>query len=234
MLVIEDMHAHYGKSHILLGVSLEVGAGELVTLLGRNGAGKTTTLKSITGIVQPAAGKIEFEGRAIQGLESFQIAQLGLCLVPEQRDIFTILSVDENLRVAERKGSPWDRAAVYRMFPRLQERRRNSGGNLSGGEQQMLAIARALVNGPRLLLLDEPTEGLAPVIVQEIVATLKSIRASGIPILLVEQNIAVCEALADRHYILEQGRIVFAGSQAEFAADSALKDRYLALRTAAG
>jgi branched-chain amino acid transport system ATP-binding protein len=231
MLEVQDLHAYYDKSHILTGVSLEVRAGELVTLLGRNGAGKTTTLKSIVGVVPPRKGTVRFAGEELSGLEPFQVARRGVCLVPEGREIFGILTVEENLRIAQNRRSRWSIPDVYRMFPRLEERRRNPGGNLSGGEQQMLAIARALVNGPRLLLLDEPTEGLAPVVVQEIVATLRDVRKSGVPMLLVEQNIKVCEQLADRHYVLEQGRIVYVGTQAEFAADLAVKERYLALKT---
>jgi branched-chain amino acid transport system ATP-binding protein len=234
MLELSDVHAFYDKSHILMGVSLQVNAGELVTLLGRNGAGKTTTLKSIVGVVPPRSGTIRLDGEEISGLEPFRVARRGVCLVPEGREIFGILTVEENLRIAQRKGSPWAVRDAFRIFPRLEERRRNQGGQLSGGEQQMLAIARALVNGPRLLLLDEPTEGLAPVIVQEIVATLREIRKSGIPMLLVEQNIRVCEQLADRHYVLEQGRIVYTGTQAQFAADTAVKNRYLALDTPQG
>jgi len=229
MLDVDDIHAYYGKSHILTGVSLSVKAGELVTLLGRNGAGKSTLMKSVMAVVPPQAGSIRFDGTEIVGRESFQIARMGLAFVPEQRDIFRILSVEENLKIAERKGSPWDLAAVYRLFPRLKERRKNGGGALSGGEQQMLAIARALVNNPRLLLLDEPTEGLAPVIVKEIVEILRTIRASGIPILLVEQNIAVCCELADRHYVLEQGSMVYTGTNQEFIARQDIRDRYLAL-----
>jgi branched-chain amino acid transport system ATP-binding protein len=231
MLEVEGIHSYYGKSHILTGVSLRVGSGELVTLLGRNGAGKTTTLKSIVGVVPPRQGSVRFEGEEIAGDESFRIARRGVCLVPETRDIFAILTVEENLRIAVRRGSPWGLADVYRLFPRLEQRRRNGGGNLSGGEQQMLAIARALVNGPRMLLLDEPTEGLAPVVVREIVATLKAIKKAGIPMLLVEQNIQVCEQLADRHYVLEQGAVVYQGTQADFAARPDIKDRYLALKT---
>ncbi len=199
MLELRDVHAFYDKSHILTGVSLEVGAGELVTLLGRNGAGKSTTLKAILGVVPPRRGTVRFAGELVSGLEPFAIARRGLCLVPEGRDVFAILTVEENLRVAQRRGSPWTIADVFRMFPRS------------------------------MLLLDEPTEGLAPVIVQEIVATLRDLRRSGIPVLLVEQNLRVCEQLADRHYVLEQGRIVYTGTQAEFAAASAVKDCYLAL-----
>ncbi len=231
MLEVSDIHSFYDKSHVLMGVSLEVRDGELVTLLGRNGAGKTTTLKSIMGVVPPRSGRISFAGTEMTKMKSFQIARRGLCLVPEQRDIFSILTVEENLQIAKNKNSPWGIPDVYKLFPKLNERRQNPGNNLSGGEQQMLAIARALVNGPKLLILDEPTEGLAPVIVQEIVAILKDIKNTGIPVLLVEQNINVCEKLADRHYVLEQGRVVYSGTQEEFAANKAVKDRYLALQT---
>lgn len=229
MLEVEDIHSYYGKSHILTGVSLTVREGELVTLLGRNGAGKSTLMKSIMSVVRPRAGRVRFAGTDLTGKESFEIARLGLAFVPELRDIFRILSVEENLKIAERKGSPWDLDAVYRLFPRLKERRKNGGGALSGGEQQMLAIARALVNNPRLLLLDEPTEGLAPVIVKEIVEILRTIRGTGIPVLLVEQNIAVCQELADRHYVLEQGAMVYSGTNQEFIARQDIRDRYLAL-----
>lgn len=231
MLEVTDIHSFYDKSHVLMGVSLEVKEGELVTLLGRNGAGKTTTLKSIVGVVPARSGCVRFKGTDMTQMKTFQIARQGLCLVPEQRDIFSILSVEENLQIAQQKNSPWGISDVYKMFPRLKERRKNGGGNLSGGEQQMLAMARALVNGPKLLILDEPTEGLAPVIVQEIVSTLKEIKNTGIPVLLVEQNINVCEKLADRHYVLEQGRVVFSGTQAEFSANQEIKNRYLAVKT---
>ena len=227
ILDIENLHAHYGKSHVLQGVSLQVGDGELVTLLGRNGAGKTTTLKSICGVVPPTQGRIRFSGQDLQGLAPHTIAQRGVCLVPENRGIFKLLTVEENLLLGQRKQSPWQLGDVYRIFPRLQERRRNGGGQLSGGEQQMLAIGRALMNAPRLLMLDEPVEGLAPVIVEEIVAQLQTIKAAGVSILLVEQNLEVCTQLADRHYVIEQGAIVHEASNADFLADDAVKDRYL-------
>jgi len=229
MLKLENVHSYYDKSHILEGVSLEVGEGELVTLLGRNGAGKTTTLRSIMGIVVPRQGSIKFEGTELVGRESYAIARSGIKLVPEHRGIFNLLSVAENLQIADRKDSPWRIPDIYAMFPRLEERRRNPGHALSGGEQQMLAIARALVNNPRVLLLDEPTEGLAPVIVDEITHTLQKLRAAGMAILLVEQNIAVCEKVADRHYLLEEGHIVYSGTQDEFSADPSIRNRYLAL-----
>jgi len=227
ILQMDDVHAHYGKSHVLQGVALHIHDGELVTLLGRNGAGKTTTLKCIVGVVPPTAGRIRFAGQAIHGLPSHEIAQRGVCLVPEHRGIFKLLTVEENLLLGQRVKSPWQLTDVYRIFPRLKERRRNGGGQLSGGEQQMLAIGRALMNDPKLLMLDEPVEGLAPVIVEEIVAQLKTIKAAGVAILLVEQNLEVCTQLADRHCILEQGRIVYSADNASFLADTAVKDRYL-------
>ncbi|WP_129138953.1 ABC transporter ATP-binding protein [Modicisalibacter coralii] len=229
MLEVDDIHSYYDKSHVLEGVSLHVQAGELVTLLGRNGAGKTTTLKSIVGLVPPRRGTVRFDGRAINGQEPFRIARQGVALVPEHRGIFGLLSVEENLKIAARRSSRWQLADIYRLFPRLEERRRNGGNALSGGEQQMLAIARALINDPHILLLDEPTEGLAPVIVDEIVRILHDIRAQGLPVLLVEQNLRVCEQLADRHYVLEQGRVVYHGSAQAFRDDPAIRDRFLAL-----
>ncbi len=227
LLSVESIHAHYGKSHVLQGVSLQVQEGELVTLLGRNGAGKTTTLKTIAGVMPPTQGQVRFAGESTSHLATHQVAQHGICLVPEHRGIFKLLTVEENLLLAQRKKSPWQLADVYRIFPRLQERRTNGGGQLSGGEQQMLAIGRALMNAPRLLMLDEPVEGLAPVIVEEIVAQLKTIKAAGVTILLVEQNLEVCTQLADRHYMIEQGCIVHEAGNAEFLADEAVKDRYL-------
>ena len=227
ILAVEGLHAHYGKSHVLQGVDLHVNDGELVTLLGRNGAGKTTTLKSICGVVPPTRGRVRFAGQELQGQATHAIAQRGVCLVPEHRGIFKLLTVEENLLLGQRKRSPWQLTDIYRIFPRLQERRRNGGGQLSGGEQQMLAIGRALMNAPRLLMLDEPVEGLAPVIVEEIVAQLQTIKAAGVAIVLVEQNLEVCTQLADRHYVIEQGAIVHEADNAAFLADDAIKDRYL-------
>ncbi|MEW6341231.1 MAG: ABC transporter ATP-binding protein [Pseudomonadota bacterium] len=227
ILDVEQIHGFYGKSHILQGVTLRVGEGETVTLLGRNGAGKSTTLKSIAGVVTPQRGTVTFKGEPIHKLAPHRIASRGVCFVPEHRGIFRLLTVEENLRLGARKDSPWQLADIYRIFPRLKERRTNGGAQLSGGEQQMLAIGRALLNHPRLLMLDEPVEGLAPVIVEEIVAQLKLIKQAGVAILLVEQNLEVCSQLADRHYIIEQGLIVYEGDNAAFAADESIKDRYL-------
>lgn len=232
MLQIQDIHSYYGKSHVIQGVSLEVKQGELVTLLGRNGAGKSTTLKSIAGLITPASGKIIFKGQDMTLLPAYRIASQGICLVPEHRGIFRLLTVEENLNLGRKKGSPWSLHDIYKIFPRLFERRRNGGAQLSGGEQQMLAIGRALMNNPRLLMLDEPVEGLAPVIVEEIVAQLKLIKAQGISILLVEQNLEVCMQLAERHYIIESGKIVYTNDNASFINDSYAKDQYLGVGAA--
>ena len=229
MLVVENLHAFYGKSHILQGVSLDLKSGEVVSLLGRNGAGKTTTLNCIAGLISNKSGSIKFCGREILGQAPHVISRGGLCLVPEHRGIFKLLSVHENLAIAARKGSPWTIDDIYRIFPRLKERKHNGGGALSGGEQQMLAIARALINHPRVLLLAEPTEGLAPVIVDELRSLIRQISAASVPILLVEQNIEFCTSLSDRHYILEQGRIVHAADRHTFANQEEVRNRYLAL-----
>ena len=231
-LRVDDIHSYYGKSHILQGVSLEVGQGEIITLLGRNGAGKSTTLKSLVGLVTPRSGKVEIGGRDVTGLPAYRIASAGLSLVPEDRGIFQLLTVEENLRIAQSRGSQWTLADVYKIFPRLEERRKNGGGQLSGGEQQMLSIARALLNGPKVLMLDEPVEGLAPIIVEEIVAQILKIRDAGVPILLVEQNLAVCNQVADRHYILELGRIAHRATAEEFRSDPDAIDRFLGVKAA--
>lgn len=233
VLEVINLHAHYGKSHVLQGMSFSVRAGEVVTLLGRNGAGKTTTLKSIVGLVKPSQGRIVFRGQDLAGKLPFEIAAQGLCLVPENRGIFSQLSVEENLTIALRRSSPWQLADVWRIFPRLHERRKNGGAQLSGGEQQMLAIARALVNHPQLLMLDEPVEGLAPVIVEEIVAQLQQISNTGMPIVLVEQNLEVCTQLAQRHHIVEQGQVVYEATNAAFIDDDVVKDRYLGVNVSA-
>lgn len=230
MLALDDIHSYYGKSHVLFGVSLSVDAGELVTLLGRNGAGKTTTLKSIMRLVRPRAGTVYFCGQDLSGFETYQIAYSGIILVPEHRGIFASLTVEENLAIAARSGSKWNIEDVYRIFPRLCERRASGGGALSGGEQQMLAIARGLVCGPKLLLLDEPMEGLSPLIVRELTAIIARIRDSGVGILMVEQNIRVCSELGDRHYILEDGRIVYSGTREQFSSASDIRDFHLSLK----
>lgn len=231
ILSVANLNSLYGKSHILFDVSIKVEEGELVTLLGRNGAGKSTLLSSILGLVPTIEGRIEFAGEQLVGKPTHAIATQGVCLIPEQRDIFQILTVEENLSLAEKKRGRWSIKDIYQLFPRLEERKKNGGGQLSGGEQQMLAMARALLNDPKILLCDEPSEGLAPVIIQEIVKTLKQIKESGIPILLVEQNLRVCELLADRHYIMEQGKVLFEFSKDQFFSDdaTAAKQKYLSV-----
>jgi branched-chain amino acid transport system ATP-binding protein len=210
LLAVENLQAWYGESHILHGVNFEVYPGEVVTLLGRNGAGKTTTLKSIMGIVAKRTGSIRFEGRELIGLPSNQIARAGIALCPEERAIFSSLSVEENLMlppVVKAGGLSLDR--IFELFPNLKERLGSSQGTkLSGGEQQMLAIARILRTGARLLLLDEPTEGLAPVIIQQIGNTIRALKAQGFTILLVEQNFRFAATVADRYYVMEHGRVV--------------------------
>ena len=209
MLEIRDLHAFYGESHILHGVSLDVGKGEVVTLLGRNGAGKTTTMRSIMGIVGKRTGSIKLNGAELVGLPSNRIAKLGIGYVPEERGIFSSLNVEENLMLPPTiKPGGMDIEAIYTLFPNLKERRRSQGTRLSGGEQQMLAIGRILRTGAKLLLLDEPTEGLAPVIVQKIGEVIRSLKSRGFTILLVEQNFRFAATIADRHYVMEEGHIV--------------------------
>lgn len=229
ILELRNVHTTYGKSEVLHGVSLSVYSGEIVSVLGRNGMGKTTTLKTIVGLLVPSQGHVLFEGRDIAGQEVDAIARSGISLVPEHRGIFAMLSVLENLQIAQRPHSAWTLDRVFEAFPRLKERSKNSGGALSGGEQQMLAIARALVQGPKLLLLDEPTEGLAPVIVDELVELIAEVGRSGIPIILVEQSFAVCRALAIRHYILEEGVVEFEGNTKTFDDDDTVLNRLLGL-----
>jgi branched-chain amino acid transport system ATP-binding protein len=209
LLTVADLHAWYGESHVLHGVSFDVRPGEVVTLLGRNGAGKTTTLKSIMGIVTRRQGSIRFEGRELIRLPSNRVARLGLAFCPEERGIFASLNVEENLLLppAVRPGG-LDVGAIFALFPNLRERLRSQGTKLSGGEQQMLAIGRILRTGARVLLLDEPTEGLAPVIVQQIGATIRRLKGEGFTILLVEQNFHFAATVADRHYVMEQGRVI--------------------------
>ena len=218
-LVVKDLHAWYGESHVLHGVDFAVQPGEVVTLLGRNGAGKTTTLKSIMGIVPQRRGSVTLGGRELIGRPSNAIARLGLAFCPEERGIFASLSVEENLLlppVVQSGGLTVD--AIYELFPNLKERRRSPGTKLSGGEQQMLAIGRILRTGARLLLLDEPTEGLAPVIVKQIGATIRRLKAEGFTILLVEQNFHFAATVADRHYVMEHGRVVDMIANAELDA----------------
>jgi branched-chain amino acid transport system ATP-binding protein len=218
-LEAEGLHTYYGKSHILHGVSLEVREGEIVTLLGRNGAGKTTTLRSLVGLTRAREGAVRVFGHATTDWPPYRIAALGLGYVPEGRRIFANLTVDENLRVPIERAGPWTVARVYKLFPRLAQRKANKGRQLSGGEQEMLAIARALLLNPKLLVLDEPSQGLAPLIVQEVFEVVKSMRQEGISVLLVEQNVRAAVEIADRAYVLDDGRVVFSGAAADFAKD---------------
>ncbi len=229
MLLLQDVHTYYGESHILKGVSSEIKKGELVTLLGRNGAGKTTTLRSIMGIVLPKQGSITFDGINLCGQKPHSIASLGVGYVPEERMIFPSLTVLENLSLPSKgsQGGLWDFEKIYQYFPVLGERKDQKGSQLSGGEQQMLAIARILTMDLKLMLLDEPTEGLAPMLVREIGTILKEIRKTGITILLVEQNTRFAEGVSDRHCILYNGQIVYEGSNEAFKADREVQKRYL-------
>ncbi len=228
LLSVSGLQAWYGESHVLHGVSFEVNAGEVVTLLGRNGAGKTTTLKSIMGIVGKRTGSVKFEGRELVGLASNAIARTGIAICPEERGIFASLDVEENLElppVVQPGGLTRDR--IFELFPNLKERLRSQGTKLSGGEQQMLAIGRILRTGARLLLLDEPTEGLAPVIIQQIGRTIRTLKEQGFTIVLVEQNFRFAATVADRYYVMEHGRVVEGFAQGELDANRDKLREYL-------
>jgi branched-chain amino acid transport system ATP-binding protein len=231
VLKVENIETVYGSSQVLFGVSLGVEAGEVVTLLGRNGMGKTTTISSIMGIIRPRAGAIEFDGSPIMGLPSYKVARAGLGLVPEGRQIFPNLSVRENLvaTAANRteRANPWTLDRVFELFPGLAERRTNMGNQLSGGEQQMLAVARALMTNPHLLILDEATEGLAPLIRAEIWRVLQHLKSAGQSILVIDKNVEALTRIADRHYVIEKGRIVWSGSAAALKDNPDIQHRYL-------
>jgi branched-chain amino acid transport system ATP-binding protein len=227
MLQVQDIHTYYGDSHILQGVSLQVNDGELVCLVGRNGAGKTTTIRSIIGFNKPRAGQVTFDGKDLTGQAPFRIANMGIGLVPQGRRIFPDLSVQENLLFAHNKRGSWDLNKIYQVFPRLKERQRNRGDQLSGGEQQMLAIARALLMNPKLILMDEPSEGLAPLIVREIGRIIKDVKTEGLSVLLVEQNLALGLSVADRCYVLNKGHIVYESSPDELRQNDQVKHQYL-------
>jgi branched-chain amino acid transport system ATP-binding protein len=233
MLAVAGLHAYYGRAHILADVSLEARAGEVVALLGRNGAGKSTAMKAIMGLVPPAEGTVEFAGRRIDRLAPHRIARLGLGYVPEDRRIFTELTVMENLEVGRqppRDGAPlWTEERLFTLFPNLAVMRDRPGGRMSGGEQQMLTIARTLMGNPRCVLLDEPSEGLAPIIVEQMGNSIRALKSEGLSILLSEQNMHFSLGVADRAYIIEKGRIRFAGSMAELAADASLREQYLSV-----
>jgi branched-chain amino acid transport system ATP-binding protein len=219
VLAAEGLHTFYGKSHILHGVGLTVGEGEIVTLLGRNGAGKSTTLRSLIGLTPARAGSVRILGQLTTAWPPDRIVGLGVGYVPEGRRVFGSLTVEENLLVPIERPGPWTIARVYQLFPRLKERRGSKGRFLSGGEQEMLAIARALLLNPKLLLLDEPSQGLAPLLVREVFNVIARMRQEGISILLVEQNVRMAVEIADRAYVLDDGRVVYEGPAAEFARD---------------
>ena len=216
-----NIHTYYGKSHILHGVNLEVAEGKITTLLGRNGAGKSTTLRSLMGLTPAREGKITIFGTDTTQLAPFQIAALGVGYVPEGRRVFANLTVDENLRVPIERSGSWTIARIYELFPRLAERKMNRGRQLSGGEQEMLAIARALLVNPKLLMLDEPSQGLAPLVVAEVFRIITEMRREGISVLLVEQNARMSLEIADFAYVLDDGRVVYSGTARELAADEA-------------
>jgi len=227
MLELRDVETAYGRSQVLFGVSLECGASQVVSLLGRNGMGKTTTVKSIMGLCVPKAGAIRFDGKPIRGLPSYRIAQAGIGLVPEGRQVFPNLTVRENLVATARGGGPWTLERVFALFPQLKERQANYGNQLSGGEQQMLAIGRALLTNPRLLILDEATEGLAPLIRVEIYRSISQLKAEGLSLLVIDKDVRALARVADRHYVLEKGRVVWSGSSVELTANTELQHRYL-------
>jgi branched-chain amino acid transport system ATP-binding protein len=231
LLAVENIETKYGRSQVLFGVSLQIAPGEMITLMGRNGMGKTTTVRSIMGMTPAASGSIRIDGKETRMLAAYRVAQLGVGLVPEGRQIFPNLSVRENLvaTAADRSpgGAHWDLKAIYELFPRLAERQSSMGIQLSGGEQQMLAVGRALMTNPRLLILDEATEGLAPLIRREIWRCLAKLKSQGQSVLVIDKNVAALTKIADRHYMIERGRIVWTGTSAELAAAPDIQHRYL-------
>lgn len=233
MLEIEGLDAYYGRAHILHGVGFAMARGEVLALMGRNGAGKSTTMKAVMGLVPPRAGRVVFEGQDIVGREPFEIARLGIGYVPEERRVFSELSVMENLSVAQRpkrEGAPhWTPERLFQLFPNLGRMRDRPGGAMSGGEQQMLTIARTLMGNPKLVLLDEPSEGLAPVIVEEMAKTILALKGEGLSVLISEQNLHFAGSVADRATIIEKGLIRFTGTMAELKADEAVRAQYLSV-----
>lgn len=228
LLEIRGLHAYYGKSHVLHGVDLAVGPGEIVSLLGRNGVGRSTTIKAAMGQVD-AQGSVCFKGEEILGLKAFEIAHKGLGYVPESREVFPTLTVEQNLLLGEKKGrrSRWSRADMYRLFPRLEERRHTPAGVLSGGEQQMLTLCRTMMGDPDLVMVDEPTEGLAPRIVDMVAQFLLALQARGISVLLVEQKLAIAMEISQRVYVMGRGAIVFEGTPAQLRADAVARREWL-------
>lgn len=233
MLTVEGLNTYYGRAHILSDLALNANPGEVVVLLGRNGAGKSTTMKSVIGLVPVESGTITFDGARIDGQSPHRIARLGLGYVPEDRRIFTDLDVMENLEVGRQKprdGAPtWTPERLFELFPNLGRMKDRPGGRMSGGEQQMLTIARTLMGNPRLILLDEPSEGLAPVIVEQMARTILQLKAEGLCVLLSEQNLHFAQMVADRAYIIEKGRIRYSGTMAELSADAAVREQYLSV-----
>ncbi|AMN41959.1 ABC transporter ATP-binding protein [Rhodoplanes sp. Z2-YC6860] len=231
MLELESVHAYYGESHVLRGVSLTVGKGEVVCLLGRNGAGKTTTILTVMGYMHPRGGHVRYSGRDIGALPPYAVSRLGVGFVPQERGIFPSLTVRENLTVFARGSGndDWNLPRIFELFPVLKARERNLGFQLSGGEQQMLSIARALMLNPDLLVLDEPSEGLAPMIVEEIIKVLRGLKDQGLAILLVEQNLRAAFAVGDRHHIMNKGEICFTGSSAEIESNETVLREYLSV-----
>ena len=227
ILEVKGIDTFYGLGHILHGLSLSVAEGEVVALLGRNGAGKTTTLRSVTGLTPPKKGEILYKGRNIAGLDAHRISRIGIALVPETRGIFSYLSARENLAIAQRKGSRWQMDTVLGRFPALRERLESKGHLLSGGEQEMLAIARALMTGPDLLLLDEPSQGLAPLVVNAVMDTIRELKKQRVSMLLVEQNAEMALQLADRVYVVDHGTVVFEGTPERLRADQQVTATYL-------
>ncbi len=238
LLDVDDIHAYYEHSHILQGVSLQAQAGAVTALLGRNGVGKTTLIRSVIGFTPPRTGQVRFKDEPIERLPSHAIARRGVGLVPQGRRIFTSLTVEENLRIGALPNRPstssgrqtrWSLETVYELFPRLRERRANYGGQLSGGEQQMVAIGRALMANPVLLLMDEPSEGLAPLIVRELEATMRRLKETGLAIVLVEQNLPLALAVADTAYVISKGRVVFHGDPQTIRTDDEVRTKYLGI-----
>jgi branched-chain amino acid transport system ATP-binding protein len=227
MIELHKINTYYGLGHILHDLSLTVGESEVVALLGRNGAGKTTTMRSIAGLTPPRSGAIRYKGRDIAGLEAHRVSRLGIALVPETRDIFSYLTAGENLSIASRRESRWQMDNVLERFPSLKQRLSNKGRELSGGEQQMLAIARALLTGPDLLLLDEPSQGLAPLVVDAVMNTIRDLKKERVSMLLVEQNAEMALQLADRVYVIDHGTVVFEGTPAALRADRQVTTTYL-------
>ena len=226
-LEVEGVHTYYGESHVLQGISLRVDRGEVLAILGRNGMGKTTLIRTIVGFTPPREGRVLYEGTEITRLPPFRMVALGMALVPQGRRVFPSLSVRENLDVARRGEGRWSLEQVYALFPRLRDRAGNRANKLSGGEQQMLAIGRALMSNPDLLLMDEPTEGLAPLLVREVGRVISELKRSGLSILLVEQNLALALSVADRVHVLSRGQIVHTGTPAELMGNDDVKTRYL-------